>query len=252
MSGEDDMTSTDVQPIDDATDEQGLVEPVEKPKPKAKKAGKGGGAKAGDGGKAKPKDKAKSKDKGESPDVAVPVPVATPDGRGSGLTTGRQAAYGAAALVFALLVAAVVVLMVRTVRDHNTIDRQHRLDSARASVLTAAKRYAIDFTTYDYKNLDAGFKRTEAELTGDFKDQYVSTTAALKQTIIKYKAKATSVLQAMAAQSLTPNDAVIIAFVDQTITNATSTTPQVDRVRMQMTLHRSGSGRWLISNLQLP
>jgi Mce-associated membrane protein len=238
MSGEDDMTSTDVQPVDDAIEAvQDDGEPVAEPKPKAKK-----------------KSKAKAKDK-TSPKAAKaanepPPEPATPDAEPR--SSRRLVAYGVAALVFALLVAAVVVLTVRTVRDHDTIQRQDRLDSARASVLTAAKRYAIDFTTYDYKNLDAGFRRTEAELTGDFKHQYVSTTAALKQTIIKYKAKATSVLQAIAVQSLTPNDAVVIAFVDQTITNTTSTTPQVDRNRMQMTLHRAGSDPWLITNLQLP
>ena len=161
-------------------------------------------------------------------------------------------ALGAAGLVIALLVALVVVLLVKRSDDSDTIAKYKRVDAARASVLVAARRYAIDFTTYDYRNLDAGFARTEAELTGTFKSQYTATAKALKATIQKYQAVATATLQQIGVTSVTKTDAVVMAFVDQTITNTTSTTPMVERDRIRMTLHRKGSGPWLISDLQLP
>ena len=169
--------------------------------------------------------------------------------------SGRPAllyGLGAAGLVLALLVALVIVLFVKRSDDSATISKAGRLDAARTSVLAAARKYAIDFTSYDYRNLDAGFRLTEAELTGKFKDQYTTATAALKDTIVKYQATAKSVLHDIGIESVSPSDAVVIAFVDQTITNTTSSTPMVDRNRVRMTLHRKGSGTWLISDLQLP
>ena len=159
---------------------------------------------------------------------------------------------GAAGLVVALLVALVIVLFVKRSDDSDTIAKYKSLESARTSVLTAARTYAIDFTTYDYRNLDAGFARTEAELTGTFKTQYTSTAKALKATIQKYQSVAKATLQQVGVTSATTSDAVVMAFVDQTITNTTSTTPTVERLRIRMTLHRKGSGPWLISDLQLP
>ena len=149
----------------------------------------------------------------------------------------------AVAAVLVALVIAVGLLVTRTVHDR-------RITDARASALSAAQRYARDFGTYDYRNLDAGFALITSELTGSFKTTYSSTAQSLKATVIKYQERSTATVQAAGVTSATPHHAVVIVLLDQTVTSVNSTTPVVNRNRAVITLVRTG-GRWLMSNLDL-
>jgi Mce-associated membrane protein len=148
-----------------------------------------------------------------------------------------------AAVMVAVLVA-VVILGARYV--HN-----RRLDSARASALSAAQTYAKDFATYDYRSLDTGFARIESELTGTFKTTYTSTAQSLKATVIKYQERSTATVQAAGVTSVSPHHAVVIVLLDQTVNSVNSTTPVLNRNRASITLVRSGGGRWLMSAFDL-
>jgi Mce-associated membrane protein len=147
-----------------------------------------------------------------------------------------------AAVLVALLVA-VGLLWGQSV--HN-----RRINSARSSAVSAAQRYARDFGTYDYRNLDAGFALIASELTGSFKSTYSSTAQSLKATVIKYQERSSATVQGVGVTSVSPHHAVVIVLLDQTVTSINSTTPVVNRNRAVITLVRSG-GKWLMSGLDL-
>src|SRR5437879_3780097 len=78
--------------------------------------------------------------------AANPPAELTPrSARPSGLRPAFLYAIGAAGLVIALLVALLVVLLVKRSDDSDAIAKYKSLESARSSVLTAARKYAIDF-----------------------------------------------------------------------------------------------------------
>ena len=123
-------------------------------------------------------------------------------------------------------------------------------DALRASALSAAKEYAADFASFDYQHLDADFAKVTAHLTPAFANSYQSVAAKLKATVVELKGRSTATVQAAAVQSVSATSAVVLIFVDQSITSAQSSTPRIDRQRMQMSLLRS-KGTWLVDKLVL-
>lgn len=128
---------------------------------------------------------------------------------------------------------------------------ERTLDAARASALQAAQTYAVDFGSYDYAHLDQDFRRVTAHLTPDFAKKYASVGSGLRSVIQQYHGKSTATVQGAGLASVTATAAVAVVFLDQTVTTTQSTTPRVDRNRMQMTLQRQRNGTWLISDLAL-
>ena len=98
--------------------------------------------------------------------------------------------------------------------------------------------------------MDAGFALITSELTGSFKATYSSTAQSLKATVVKYQERSTATVQGAGVTSVSPNHAVVIVLLDQTVTSINSTTPVVNRNRAVLTMVRK-SGRWLISGLDL-
>ncbi|HLY34539.1 MAG TPA: hypothetical protein VKQ07_08405 [Jatrophihabitantaceae bacterium] len=123
-------------------------------------------------------------------------------------------------------------------------------DALRQSALDTAKRYALDFSTYDYRTIDADFARISAELTPSFRTQYQTTSASLKSIVVQYRGVATATVQGIGLTSITGSQAVVVVFLDQQVTNSSTKTPRIDRNRLQITLLRNGGG-WLMSDLQL-
>jgi Mce-associated membrane protein len=133
-------------------------------------------------------------------------------------------------------------------RSAHTDDKS--ADAASRAALAAGERVAADFTTYDYRTLVADFGRTRGRLTSDFQKKYDQTTEQLTATLTQYKASSSSKVQEAAVVSSSASKAVVMAFIDQTITNSTEKTPRTDRVRMKLTLAKVG-GSWLASSLDL-
>jgi Mce-associated membrane protein len=156
-------------------------------------------------------------------------------------------------LLAALLVVTCAALaVVSTGYVHQRHDASDARDAAasRESALNAAKRFAVDFSTYDYTTLDATFEKVAAELTGDFKSQYQATSASLKATLQKYKGKATATVQGAGVTTASASRASVVVLLDQSVTSTASPTARVDRSRMVITLTRVG-GTWLMSDLDL-
>ncbi|WP_028922351.1 hypothetical protein [Pseudonocardia acaciae] len=147
----------------------------------------------------------------------------------------------AAVLALALAAAATCGLLLS---NHLATER------AGTQALATAKAYAVTVTSYDYENIDRNFADVLDGATGEFKDQYGGASKLLRQLITDAKAKATGTVLEAAVSSASPDQVAVLVFVDQSITNAVSPQPRVDRNRVLMTLTRH-DGRWLVEKLEL-
>lgn len=165
---------------------------------------------------------------------------------------GRSIALVAGSAV--IFLAAAILLGVFYLNAKGTAN--DRLDSLRAQradtkqVLVAAETLAVDISTYDYRNLDTNFDRVASQLMPKFAAEYKKTSGALRATITQYKAIATAKALDAGVVSVSASKAVVIVFLDQTVTNTQSKLPTVSRNRVEVKLARSGK-RWTVSSLSL-
>jgi Mce-associated membrane protein len=179
------------------------------------------------------------------------APETSPADPSPGRRRGRSRAGGprrpgavlvlAMALVLALLLAGWLGLKVR---------HHHQLDSARDSAVATAQGYAVDLTTYDHDHLDADFNKVLSNSTGTFRAQYTAASQQLRDLIAQFQARATGQVLETAVLSSDTKHATLLLFVDQTVINASSKAPKIDRSRMKMSLEKH-AGKWLISSLDL-
>ncbi|HLI23951.1 MAG TPA: hypothetical protein VKU91_03285, partial [Acidimicrobiales bacterium] len=134
--------------------------------------------------------------------------------------------------------------------DQGKVDRLTTLESARSSALATARTYSLEVASYDYRHLDQDFARVERDCTPAFAATYRQSSAALASFLRQYHAVATAKVVAAGVQSATPSRAVVIVFLDQTVTSTSQKVPTNDQSRLQLTLARSGK-RWLIDQLKL-
>jgi Mce-associated membrane protein len=176
-----------------------------------------------------------------APAETVPPPVshAAPAARRRLAGLARPVPMLALALVASLLLSA--FLLLRGSGDD---------EAERTELLSVAETYALNLSSYDYAKLDEDFARVIDTATGEFKDQYQVAKESLREAIVKFKGKATGAVLARAVLSLDGDHAEVILFVDQTVTNASTPQPRIDRLRMRMGLEKQ-SGRWLINKLDL-
>jgi len=183
------------------------------------------------------------------------------DGGGTG-RAGRRGTLGwllvAAGAVIVGLAVALALVAVDLGRRNDQLDRARadshalsQLQSLRDSALSSAEKYAVDFGSYDYARLDHDFQLVSSHLTKSFADKYAQISQQLKSVIVKYKGRSTATVQGAGVTSVTGKQAVVVLFLDQTVTTTQSAKPRVDRNRLTMTLQRQAGGGWLISDLEL-
>ncbi|WP_431235145.1 DUF3329 domain-containing protein [Mycolicibacterium psychrotolerans] len=129
--------------------------------------------------------------------------------------------------------------------------QQHRVEVAAREGQAAAVRYAQVLTSIDSNNVDQNFAEVLNGATGEFKDMYSQSSAQLRQLLLDNKASAHGVVIDSAVQSATPDQVVVLIFVDQTVANKAAPDPRVDRSRVKMTLEKV-DGMWRASKVQLP
>jgi mannitol-specific phosphotransferase system IIBC component len=162
---------------------------------------------------------------------------------------GPVASAATAAVALALAVALVVTLVLLS-SDQSRLDRLNSVESARSSALTAARTYSLQVASYNYRYLTQDFSRVERECTPSFAATYRQSSAALASFLRQYHAVATARVVAAGVASASPTRAVVIVFLDQTVTSTSQKVPTNDQSRLQLTLARSKS-RWLIDQLKL-
>lgn len=150
----------------------------------------------------------------------------------------------AVALVIAGLLAATGVL-------GWMVFQQRQLNEARDEAQRAAVSYAQVLTSIDSAKVDDNFKQVLDGATGEFKDMYSQSSVELRQLLVENKATAHGVVIESAVQSASKDKAVVLLFVDQSVSNTKLPDPRIDRSRMKMTMEKV-DGAWRASKVELP
>lgn len=129
--------------------------------------------------------------------------------------------------------------------------QQHQLKVAGEEAQRAAVSYAQVLTSIDSNKVDENFKQVLDGATGEFKDMYSQSSVELRQLLIENKATAHGVVVDSAVQENSKNRAVVLLFVDQSVSNTQLPDPRIDRSRMKMTLEKV-DGSWRASKIELP
>jgi Mce-associated membrane protein len=119
-----------------------------------------------------------------------------------------------------------------------------------AAVIKAARYNVRDLMSYDYRSIDKDMDRALSRTTGSFHDTMSKAMEANRDDFVSLKAVAKVKVIAAAAQSMTDSRAMVLLFVDQTVTNSRTPGPTTDRTRIVMTLSKVAGG-WRISKLTL-
>ena len=179
-----------------------------------------------------------------------------------GTVSGRRGRRGwllvVAGVAIVGLAVALALVSVRLEDRDDALHQAHRdaaaqapLESLRDSALSAAKKYAVDFGSYDYTKLDQDFQLVSSHLTKSFAAKYAQISQQLESVIVQYKGKSTAAVQGAGVSSIAGKQAVVVLFLDQTVTTTQSKQPRVDRNRLTMTLQLQPDGSWLISDMAL-
>lgn len=130
-------------------------------------------------------------------------------------------------------------IRVHDVRSSRSLDSQ---------ALQAGRTAATDFTSYDYTHLGRDLDRVTAMSTGTFRTQFTKALGALTAAIKQAKGVSVGTIAYAGLTRRVGDNAVVVAAVDATITNSSTTAPSIRRYRLQITLDHS-SGSWLISDI---
>jgi len=172
-------------------------------------------------------------------------------------TTSRRASrwiavrswVGSNRLSSCLAVALVVAVALLTLAKLS-MNSESSLTSARTSALSAAKIYAVDLASYNYKHLNQDFGKVLTESTPTFKESFSQSSEALKTTLTRYDASASAKVVAAGLVSATTSRAVVLVFLNQTVDNSIQKNKPTTESRVEVTLLRSG-GRWLVDQVSL-
>lgn len=166
------------------------------------------------------------------------------DGARTARNWRRPVSWGALATVLVVLLGAVGFLGWQLWQDR-------RLTEAGEQARQAATEYAQVLTSIDSEKVDENFDAVLDGATGEFKDMYSQSSSQLRQLLIDNKASAHGVVLESAIQSATKDRAVVLLFVDQSVSNTNVPDPRIDRSRIKMTMEYV-DGRWRASKVELP
>ncbi|WP_280477796.1 hypothetical protein [Nocardia asiatica] len=131
------------------------------------------------------------------------------------------------------------------------LKKERDVDAAAEAGLAAARSYAVTLTSVDSGALDRDFAAVLDGSTGEFRDMYTRSSGQLRQLLLDNKATGKGTVLDAAVKSATETKVEVLLFIDQTVTNAASADPRVDRSRVEMTMELVGD-RWLASRVYLP
>lgn len=113
------------------------------------------------------------------------------------------------------------------------------------AALSAANRFAVDLTTFDYRTLDAFYAKVEAQGTAYLKQNLeanrVDTIAYDRRLEVISQG---SVVASAAKPAADDGSVTVLLFVDQRLRRKGATSGLLEQVRMQIVMKRVG-GAWL-------
>lgn len=131
--------------------------------------------------------------------------------------------------------------------------QHHETDIAGAQALAAAEKYVLTLTNFDSIHPDPAEEKDMDYLldgaTGEYKDMYAKSQAKLLKLQVEKKAAGRGTLVDSAVKSAGKDKAVVVLFVDQSVTNTDQPDPQLDRSRIRATMYKV-DGRWLVGYLE--
>ena len=181
----------------------------------------------------------------------------TPDGatrpptplEGAERRRGRSRAFVVSAALLALLAAVLAVLV--TIAYLRLRDLRAG-ESAATEALAAARGYAPDMLSYDYRTIDADLARARGYATGDLAAHYRELATVLAPTVRAQRTVQQAVVAAAAVESATADRVQVLLFMNMGTTKVLpgerQPQKQVIQNRARVVLVR-GEGRWLVSEL---
>ncbi|MBB4698458.1 Mce-associated membrane protein [Sphaerisporangium siamense] len=165
--------------------------------------------------------------------------------RRRGASLGYLLATGVAAVVVAVLAVLVVVGHLR-LRDLRVSE------AASAEALAAARAYAPDMLSYDYRTIDADLARARGYATGTLAENYRELARTLAPTVKRQQTVQQAVVAAAAVESATPDRVQVLLFVNM---GTTKVVPGESRPQRQVLQSRArfvlvrGEDHWLVAEL---
>ncbi|OLP00768.1 hypothetical protein BVU76_19070 [Mycolicibacterium porcinum] len=176
----------------------------------------------------------------EAGELEAEVETEPEDTEPSGLR--RHLVAGVVALMAVAAAAALVVLSIG--------DYQHRRDeSLRTEAVQMSRDYLVAMAAFDYQKLDANRDHIVADSTPGFAAKYDEMVKALRDIVVTSKGIATATADHVVVDSLDGDTAIVVAFVDQHVTNVTAPQGSNQKYRMVVKLVRSGD-RWIVDDVQ--
>jgi Mce-associated membrane protein len=160
---------------------------------------------------------------------------------------GRRRALN---VVAAALVVIVGLGVLAVVAVHTT---QHRSGGSsggsQGTLLAVGGQLAVDFTSFDYRHLDAEFVATSKRATPAFAKTYLAQSKSVASIITKAKAVSTSQVVATGLKSSSATNAVVLVAINDVTKNTQSPKGTTQYFRMEVDLVRQ-NGQWLASQVQ--
>lgn len=120
----------------------------------------------------------------------------------------------------------------------------------REDVLDTAERYAVDMGSYDYREIKQHRQHILSFSTEHWAGVVKSETARFDDILVEGKAESKATVHRTGLAELSDDKAVVVLFLDQSITNTNVAKPRIDRSRMVMTLKKV-DGEWLLDGVDL-
>ena len=123
-------------------------------------------------------------------------------------------------------------------------------EDARSQALSAATGYAQTMFGYKTDNVDAHVASSREVVVGSAKDQYdqIVTTSNLAAAVKKQGVVSDVTIQAAGVVSNTRDHAVVLIFMNQSVTSGDDQLVRVEPSRLQYSM-RKDSGRWKIFDI---
>lgn len=120
--------------------------------------------------------------------------------------------------------------------------------SERTRVVSLAGQYAVDYSSLDYRHMQADMQLEIKNATPQFATRYRATVQLLAPLFTKRQIVATGTVALAGISSMTSTSAVVLVALDQKVTSTSSSLGTDKLIRMQVSLSKV-SGRWLASNV---
>ena len=181
---------------------------------------------------------------------------AEPDGdrADAGAARSPSAFGGTRPLIAALVAAAVLLLGAVGVAGYLYVQERDRSTTLAAyeEARQAACRYAPVLANYDAKNLDPYFSAVTAGATGDWKKEFETTTAELREALVAGQVVSTAGDIQCAVKSADATSAETVVVIGQTISSlGTRGQPAPGQLSMVMRMQKV-DGAWLVDQMITP